>query len=258
MKNNLVAKFYNRLKETRWFYSFTASCAATIVGISLTLGVNSCSESRRARRVARESIVQAVDNLHTRSEQIDSYLRNISRQDSIYDVVADLYNSGATIPDSVADEFLNLIFSVQFNIADKGFEKIFLESYQLWQELDQNELTSMITSAYNMTDFLENFCQSHNNQMLQEIKQCGLEANFLDDEAAETTKQILSSKDYRFYMNTRSLHTKGMNVANEVHHDIIARIDSVCQTLNYVKKQEESTVVIKRQVTDSDSAEVEQ
>jgi hypothetical protein len=59
-KQNPFSCFYHELCETRWFYTFTASCTTTIVGISLTFGINSCRESRRIKQESHRLLKRAI------------------------------------------------------------------------------------------------------------------------------------------------------------------------------------------------------
>lgn len=61
MTSNPIKSFFKQLIEAKWFYTFSASAMATIVGISLTFGLNSLRESNRkeseAKRSDRKSVV---------------------------------------------------------------------------------------------------------------------------------------------------------------------------------------------------------
>jgi hypothetical protein len=249
--SNPISRLFHKLVEMRWFYTFSASCTATIVGISLTFGINSCRENRRVQSEARQSVVQAVRNLHNRSELIDNYLDIISGQDSIYSLVLDMHHEGTAIPDSTAEYFFNSMLSFKINISDKCFEKIFLGSYQLWQELNQNELTGIISAAYSITGMLEDYCESNNRQLVQEIKQCGISTNFPNEPYQNMVKTLLDNKNFCFYMTTRVKYTKSMNAANELHHELIQQIDSMCDSLNYVDDNSDD-FHLEKTVTDED------
>lgn len=41
---DFFVRLFRLLVETRWFFTMTASGTATIIGISLTFGINSCRE----------------------------------------------------------------------------------------------------------------------------------------------------------------------------------------------------------------------
>jgi hypothetical protein len=238
-KKNFIVRAYRKLVETRWFYTFTASCTATIVGISLTIGINSCREQRRVRQDARDSIMQAVDNLHRRSAGIDDYLKQLSLQDSTFQVAYDLYNDGKEIPDSTAYALDDALWSFNFHFLNKSFEKIFLESYQLWQELDQDELTRNINTAFDLTDLLEDYYTKHYNQIREEIKHSGVSS--MDEDSKTLTETLLKNKEFCFYMSTRSVDTRVMKMTNEIRYKLLEYIDSICEAAGYVEAEKADT-----------------
>jgi hypothetical protein len=238
-KKNFIVRAYRKLVETRWFYTFTASCTATIVGISLTIGINSCREQRRVRQDARDSIMQAVNNLHSRSEGIDDYLKQLSLQDSTFQVAYDLYNDGKEIPDTIAGAFTDALWSFCFHFGDRSFEKIFLESYQLWQELDQDELTKGITAAFYLTDLLEDYYTKHYNQIREEMKHSGVRS--VDEDYKTLTETLLKNKEFCFYMSARSGDTPLMKMVNEGRYQLLEYIDSICEAAGYIEAEKADT-----------------
>lgn len=239
-----VSRLLDRLWENRWLYTFTASCMATIVGISLTFGLNSCRETRRARQEARESIIQAVENLHSRSLDIDDYLETISLQDSLYLEVSNLWYSDQQVPDSLVVAFGKALFSIRSNSSDQSFEKIFRESYQLWEVLDQDELTEMIRSAYVETNELEEYCISHNQMLQQKLEDCEF-GNFMWKSKGEILEKVKENEKFGYYMAIRNACTQGFKVVNEDHHKDLVKIDSICKTLGYpIGKIEKSSLEV--------------
>lgn len=111
-----------------------------MTGISLTFGLNSLRESYRKKSEAKQSIMQALDNINDRIEQSHVWIRNLSIQDSVYRIVDDLHRTGKNIPDSTCVEFASQMPLMQVYLCDHEFEKLSRESYQLWQILDHKEL----------------------------------------------------------------------------------------------------------------------
>lgn len=109
MTSNPIKSFFKQLIEAKWFYTFSASAMATIVGISLTFGLNSLRESNRKESEAKRSIMQALDNINDRVEQSHGWVQVLSGQDSIFQVVNELHQSGMAIPDSTCLEFATRI-----------------------------------------------------------------------------------------------------------------------------------------------------
>jgi hypothetical protein len=232
LRKNPLFKLIHRLWENRWLYTFTASCTATIVGISLTFGINSCREKRRARTEARESIIQAVENLHSRSLMIDDYLEVINLQDSLSQEVSIMWHSDQSVPDSVVTAFVQSLFKIKTYPTDQSFEKIFRESFQLWEVLDQDDLTEMIRDAYITTNALEEYCLSHNQTLQQKLEDCEL-GNFMWMSINDIWEKLMADKKFCYYMALRYICTQTVNVVNEDHHRDLEKIDSICKTLDY-------------------------
>ncbi len=240
-KKNPMKRLFRKMCETRWFYTFTASCTATIIGISLTFGINGCRETRRAREEARESIIQAVDELHSRARKVEVGMRTILVQDSLFFIVNDMGDTGVEAADSTKNEFCNALFSWKDTRAHKSVEKIFTESYQLWQVLDQDELTELIGQAYDLINMLEEFKDKHTRQLFEEIKQCELSPRFINESWEGMYDKLLSNSEFCFYMTMRYPFTRTMNIAQEANQKLLERIDSLCEVHGYVKDEIEES-----------------
>lgn len=225
----------------RWFYTFTASCTATIVGISLTFGINSCRDSRRVHKEARASIMQAVDNLHTRANYLDLVFSDLTKQDSLFTVVSELYTKNQVITDSLAQEFMQALCSYRPEINNNSFEKIFLGSYQLWQELEQDDLTYLISALYSLANSLETYCHYHHEQIYKEMQKCtGLGTGLRTHSAIRNKiETLLNNDEFCFYMKSRSYSTEAMLGRNELNHRLLTTLDNACIALNYVNKTDD-------------------
>jgi hypothetical protein len=99
---------------------------------------------------------------------------------------------------------------------------------------------------------LEDYCESNNRQLVQEIKQCGISTNFPNEPYQNMVKTLLDNKNFCFYMTTRVKYTKSMIAANELHHELIGHIDDMCDSLNYTKKETPKDFHLEKTVTDKD------
>ncbi|MGN0191208.1 MAG: hypothetical protein ACI39U_06085, partial [Candidatus Cryptobacteroides sp.] len=151
--------FFHKLFENRWFCSFTASATATVVGISLTFGINSCRDQRHKIMEAEKSVMEAVSNLSIRIDQVGEHIGLLEEQNNLFCYADSLFESGAGIPDSVCVMFKDIMPRIQTYVSDHGFEKVFRETYQLWQVLDQNKLTNLINGCFEILNYTESLSE---------------------------------------------------------------------------------------------------
>ncbi len=256
-KQNPLSRLYHKLCETRWFYTFTASCTATIVGISLTFGINGCRESRRVRQEARESIMQAVQNLHDRADDIDNTLGLIATQDSIYVTVWYLNRHDIEIPDSLAEVCVGKMLSFLETVNDTSFEKIFRESYQLWQELDHDDLTKKISLGYRIANHIEEYCRSTSRDLSQRLDDPNFIKSLLDDDYNAAADILIRDNSLVFFMKRRYDHTQSNLNAAKYLHQTIAEIDSICSALGYGTTKVSKTFYATPSAIDSGSTAIE-
>jgi hypothetical protein len=255
-KQNPLSRLYHKLCETRWFYTFTAGCTATIVGISLTFGINGCRESRRIKLEAQESIMQAVQNLHDRADLADDLLEQIKLQDSIYLTVLAYNMNHVEIPDSLADACVSAMISDHDTFADTSFEKICRESYQLWQELDHDDLTNKISKGYLFVNHIENFCQSSRLALLQKLDETDFKESLWSGDSHSVTDILAQNRRLHFLMGTRYESTKSALNEAKYLRKIIAEIDSICLAIGYGKYMEHEAVSFTANAIKTDSAAV--
>jgi hypothetical protein len=234
-KQNPLSRLYHKLCETRWFYTFTASCTATIVGISLTFGINSCRESHRTKQEAQESVMQAVENLHNRADLIDDVLQHTALQDSLYLTILAYDRNNIEISDSLAAECAGTMLSDFDTFSDTSFEKIFRESYQLWQVLGHDELTDKISMGYSVVNHIEDFCQSSRLALFQKLDDTDFKETLWSGDTHEIIDILVNNRKLHFFMVNRYKNTKSFLNEAEFLHKTIAEIDSICLALGYGK-----------------------
>lgn len=213
-KKNPFARFFRMLVENRWFFACTASMCATIIGISLTFGINSCRESRKTRKEMQKSMLQAVDNLNERLEEVEEWVHILEKQNSVYNLTDSLYIAGVEIPDSLYEEFRYTLPYVRISGFDHDFEKIFRGSYQLWQVQNQNDkLSFYITQCYDGVNLIEQTCVELTESMLEKIGEINDSKGIARMSPREWTMVLLEDPRFQYYMSIRNVKT---NVAAEI------------------------------------------
>lgn len=151
--HNRLHRFYRFLVETRWFVTFSASCTATIIGISLTLGLNTCRENRRQVKESKIVLERTVNNLCEHLEDVEQAIELFTYTDSVMISICGVPR--AQITDSMAVEFMHAITTIYSNIEDRSVEHIFFNS-GLNPHLAKNViLLEEIGQCFDRLDFIE-------------------------------------------------------------------------------------------------------
>lgn len=228
-----ISDFFKKLVEYRWFYTFSASATATIVGISLTFGINSCRDNHRKRAEAEDSVMEAVGNISIRSEQVRQWCDLLEEQNRIYLTADSISRSGAEIPDSVCVQFREVLPQLQTYITDHGFEKVFRESYQLWQVLEQDKLTDLINGCFEILDYTEPMCQDLLGSMITQMEECNAVTPFVGRDSRFFTEAMLARPQFRFYMSLRvGKVTLLQNYGLMLEH-LLGEVQVMCEDLGY-------------------------
>lgn len=213
-------RLFRMLVEARWFFTFTSSLCATVIGITLTFGINAYREAKRTKREMQKSMLQAVDNLKERFEDAEDWVNIIQTQDSIYNVADSLYRIGAVIPDSVCEEFRYTMPYIRIASFDHDFEKIFRGSYQIWQLQSRNDsLVFYIGHCYDCLNLVENTCEKLTEGMLEQIGIVNNTKGFYRDEPRQWTMALLSDPRFQYYMSVRKVKAL---VATDVFRQALA------------------------------------
>lgn len=220
-KGNVIVRFFRMLVEARWFFTFSASVCATVVGISLTFGINSCRETNRIKKEGRKSLVQASENLNERIEEARRWLSVINRENEIYEKADSILTSGAQLPDSVAMEFYNSFPYVRLSSFDHEFEKIFRGSYQLWQVQDINDsLYFYIRECYDGLNIVEETCLSLTEGLLQLLAEINVRNNFYRQAPQKWSNSLVTDPSFQYFMSIRSVKTDvADNILSDVEQD---------------------------------------
>lgn len=234
----MLRKFYDKLIDHNWFYTFTASATATIVGISLTLGINSCRDSQRKKTEAEKSIMEAVGNIGIRIDQLNKFHDLLESQNRIYAVADSIHKTGEEIPDSICSEFKTLLSSFNFYISDHGFEKVFRESYQLWQVLDQDMLTRMVNANFEMLSSAEPLCAEMLNSLLDQIAKANNTTPFVGKGARTFTEIMLNRPEFAMYMAIRMSKTSMIEGFCAMLDHAQKRCVEICDELEYTQVME--------------------
>ena len=231
---NDIKLFFQKLIEYRWFYSFSASLTATVVGISLTFGINSCRDERHKVLEAEKSVMEAVSNISIRIDQLGRNVDLLENQNNLYFYVDSLFESGMEIPDSVCVIFKDMMPRIQTNICDHGFEKVFRETYQLWQVLDQNKLTNLIDECFEVLNYTEPLSNELLESMIDQIVMCNDDTPLNGTDARFFTEAMLNRPKFQFYMSLRMGKVNWLKSYYMMLEHMYQRIEDLCDEYGYV------------------------
>lgn len=203
-RRNFLSRGFDRLVEARWFFAMSASMVATITGISLTFGINSCRENRRKDDEMRKSMLQAAENLSDRFNDAQEWIDIIELQDRVYSRTDSIYFSGEELTDSICEEFRYSLPYVKISAFDHEFEKVFRGSYQLWQlQTATDSLAFYICLCYDGLNTVEKTCEYLTESLLEEIGNVNVDTHFYRSEPREWTVTLLENPRFQYYMSVR-------------------------------------------------------
>lgn len=203
-KGNIITRLYRALLNARWFYAVSASTVATILGISLTFGINSCRENRRVKKELRESLVQAINNLEERFADSQEWMEIINSQNRIYQTVDSINREGEEIPEDLCIEFKSTIPFVKISAFDHEFEKIFRGSYEMWQHQSQSDsLVYYISQCYDGLNIVERTCDQLTESMVEKLGEINVSENYFRLPPREWTLALINNPGFQYYMSTR-------------------------------------------------------
>ena len=195
---------WRRIRVGGWFAELTASTLATMIGIGLTFGIDSCVTRQREKRELNKSLLQAVDNLGERFEDTRSWMDKITAQNDIYETADSIYSATGSLPDSICDKFRRTMPYVRVTAFDHDFEKIFRGSYQLWQLQNSNDsLVYYIGECYDVLNTVETTCQTLTEGMLEQIGEVNASKHFFRLSPREWTIALITDPQFQYYMSVR-------------------------------------------------------
>lgn len=188
----------------RWFSDLTSSTLATVIGIGLTFGIDSCIEKERKHRELCKSMLQAVDNLGERFDDTQIWMDKISNQNRVYEIADSIYFATGDLPDSICEEVRYTLPFIKVSAFDHDFEKIFRGSYQLWQLQSANDsLAYYIGQCYDGLNLVENTCQTLTEEMLVQMGEINARKHYYRLSPKEWTIALLSDPQFQYYMSIR-------------------------------------------------------
>lgn len=203
-KKNFLSRLYRLLLEARWFFAASASLFATVTGITLTFGINSCRETRKARHEMQKSMLQAVGNLRERFDDTHEWVEIIENQNRIYTLADSLFVNGKELPDTLCEEFRYTMPYIRLASYDHDFEKIFRGSYQLWQVQNSGDsLVYYISQCYDGLNIVEATCETLTESMLETIGAVNESKEFYRMPPKEWTLTLLNDPSFQYYMSVR-------------------------------------------------------
>lgn len=218
-----------RWHRGRWFSEMTASGLATVIGIGLTFGIDSCVTRQREKKELRKSMLQAVDNLGERFDDTQIWLDRILNQNRVYEIADSIFFSTGSLPDSLCEEFRYTMPYIKVSAFDHDFEKIFRGSYQLWQLQNNNDsLVYYISQCYDGLNLVENTCQNLTEEMIEQIGIINAAKHFHRLSPREWTETLLNDPQFQYYMSIRwgkaTMASRIMQMAREDYdNNVVAR-----------------------------------
>lgn len=193
-----------RSRRERWISDMTAGCIATMIGIGLTFGIDSCVDRQREKRELRKSMLQAIDNLGERFDDTELWLGKILDQNRIYEIADSIYYATGDLPDSISLKFRTTIPYIKVSAFDHDFEKIFRGSYQLWQLQSQSDsLVYYIGQCYDGLNTVEATCRELTEGMLEQIGLINAAKHFHRTSPREWTLALLTDPQFQYFMSIR-------------------------------------------------------
>lgn len=193
-----------RLRGRLWFAELTASTLATVIGIGLTFGIDSCVRQNRERQELRKSMLQAVDNLGERFEDTRLWMDKILAQNRVYVTVDSIYYATGDIPDSLCLDFRKTMPMIKISAYDHDFEKIFRGSYQLWQlQSASDSLAYYISQCYDGLNGVETTCKNLTEELVEQMGVVNASHHFVRQSPREWTLSLLTDPRFQYYMSTR-------------------------------------------------------
>lgn len=233
-RRNPVVRFVCMLVEARWFFAMSASMVATVTGISLTFGINSCRENRRVRHEMQKSMLQAVDNLDERFADTREWVEIIEGQNGIYLEADELYKRGEELSDSLCTAFRNTLPFVRLAAYDHDFEKIFRGSYQLWQVQSAGDsLAYFIGECYDGLNVVEKTCEELTGSLIDAIGDVLAKDRYWEMDDRLWTLTLLESPAFQYYMSIRRYKTFiAAGIFDEAHNDFTTNVVPRARKLN--------------------------
>lgn len=204
-----------------WKLELIVNVLATIIGIWLTFGIDSCVDSRREKREAVRSLLQAVDNLGERFEYTQEWIDIVENQNHVYHIADSINVAGGRLPDSICDRFRMTMPYVQISAFDHDYEKIFRGSYQFWQ-LHNNDknLVFYISQCYDGLNLVESNCREMCDGMLQQIGICNASKQFYRMDNRRWTLTLLNDAGFQYYMAVRGVKSSiTANIFRQARND---------------------------------------
>lgn len=225
-KSFFILRFFRMLVDARWFFTMSASAIASILGISLTFGINSCRENMRVKAEVRKSMLQAVDNIKERFDDAHEWIEIIDNQNRIYSKADSFYVAGRELPDGVCIEFRYTLPYIKISAFDHEFEKIFRGSYQLWQLQTRNDsMTYYIGACYDALNTVESTCEDLTSGMIERIGIINSAKRFNRADPRQWTMALVEDPDFQYYMSVRKAKAQiAKDILTQAQNDYTANV----------------------------------
>lgn len=202
--NRYPSAWWRRRRAGGWWAELAAGTLATVIGIGLTFGIDSCVTRQREKAEFRKSMLQAVDNLSERFDDTRYWLDRIENQNRVYRLADSTYYATGSLPDSLCVEFRQTMPYIKVSAFDHDFEKIFRGSYQMWQlQTSGDSVVYYIGECYDVLNTVENTCRTLTEGMLEQIGAVNASRHFYRMEPREWTEALITDPHFQYYMSIR-------------------------------------------------------
>lgn len=213
-KDNPLKRFIRLLIDNKWFFTCTASGMATIIGISLTFGLNSCREKQRRHKESVMLIERTIVNIENRAKKVNAAINILTDYGKTLNTICEDYQADpqSIVSDSVVDKFVDAIGTSWFFVNDRSVEQIFLNSYESWNVIGDLATAERIGLCFDQLNYLEGECYRLFDNMDNVVRNCNTSKGIMDMDRADFVKALIEDRDFRFTLMQHELKTESLEV----------------------------------------------
>lgn len=139
-----------------WITEISIGTIATILGILLTLGIDSWTEQKAKKQMAERIAMICLHNIDERLDKLEALSRSYLLQDSIFKTMSKMSPSDRRKIDiQTLHTNLSSLFWEDTKVTDQKSEEIFSSSFEVWQYLDNENVVVRLSSSYSYIDAAE-------------------------------------------------------------------------------------------------------
>ena len=202
------------LIDNKWFFTCTASGVATIIGISLTFGLNSCREKHRRHTESDMLIQRTIVNIENRARNVEAAIKILTDYSEVLNSICEDYRTDprSIVNDSIVDEFVDAIGTSWFFVNDRSVEQIFLNSYESWNVIGDLAIAERIGVCFDLLNYLEGECYRLFDNMDEVVRNCNSVNGIMDMDRVDFVKTLIDDRDFRFTLMQHELKIESLEV----------------------------------------------